>query len=62
MSAVTRCVKDARRWISKTGRKRLSAEKTAARRIFRSRLKAADRNSGFEVDVLRPCFTSYDIT
>jgi len=62
MAAVTRCIKDARRSISKTGRKRLSSEKIAARRIFRSRLKASDRNNAFEVDVIRPCFTAYDIT
>lgn len=61
MFAVTRDVKDSRSKISKTARKRLGPEKTAARRAFRSRLKAADRRNEFDGHV-RPAFTAYDIT
>lgn len=61
MNAVTYCVKDARRNIGKNGRRLLSAEKKTARRTFRSRLKAADRNTGFD-GYVRPTFTAHDIT
>lgn len=61
MAAVTRDVKDSRSKISKSARKRLSSEKTAARRLFRARLKAADLRSGFD-GCVRPTFTAYNIT
>jgi len=63
MHAVTLCVKDARNNINKSRRqtRSLSKAKHTARRLFRSRLKAADRNTDFD-GFVSPTHTSYDIT
>ena len=61
MSTVTRDVKDSRRKISKTARRRLSPEKTLARRHFRSRLKASDRNNEWD-GCVRPAMTKLHVT
>jgi hypothetical protein len=61
MHTVTCDVKDSRSKISKTARKRLGPEKVAARRAFRTRLKAADRNNDFD-GFVKPAFTAYDVT
>jgi hypothetical protein len=64
MHAVTLCVKDARNNIHKGShhtRRKLSKAKHTARRLFRSRLKAADRNTDFD-GFVSPTHTSYDIT
>lgn len=62
MFAVTKDVKKSRNMIPKTAKKRLPAEKKAARHAFRSRLKAADRRYGFDVGGVRPTHTKLDIT
>ena len=61
MGAVTRDVKKSRNRITKTAVRRLSKEKTAARRQYRSRLKASDRRNEFDGHA-RPTFTKLNVT
>lgn len=61
MGAVTRDIKRSRNHITKTARLRLPKEKTEARRLYRSRLKASDRRNDFEGNE-RPTFTKLNVT
>lgn len=61
VASITMCIKKSRNHISKTACRRLSADKVAARRSNRRRVKQSDRLNDFD-GCVRPSMTSYDIT
>lgn len=61
MNAVTRDVKYGRNNSTKSKLRRKRTAKRAARQLFRTRLKAADRRTNFDGWV-RPTYTEWSIT
>jgi hypothetical protein len=57
---ITLCIKDARKNISKTARRRATGEKVTARRAGRAAMKASDLRNEYD-GVVRPKYTNRDI-
>lgn len=60
MLPVSRDVQKSRGYLRKSSRRAVAKDKVAARRLFRTRLKASDRRTDFE-GVVSYTFTGYDV-
>lgn len=61
MLPVSRDFQKSRGYLRKSSRRAVAKDKVAARRLFRSRLKASDRRTNFE-GVVSYTFTNRDVT